>query len=77
MRLDSVRSMTEYFGGIQLDAINEEEPHQKLVSLFLECFGQNIQMPQWGDGEDSTQRSLSEGEHIVYEQNHQQMVIED
>jgi hypothetical protein len=31
--------MTEYFGGIQLDEINEEEPHQKLVSLFLECFG--------------------------------------
>lgn len=68
LQLDSVRSMTEYFGGIQLDEINEEEPHHKLVSLFLECFGQNIQMPQWG--EESTQRSLSEGEHIVYEQNH-------
>jgi hypothetical protein len=34
-----VRSMTEYFGGIQLDHINEEEPHEKLVKLFHECFG--------------------------------------
>ena len=79
LQLDSVRSMTEYFGGIQLDEINEEEPHEKLVSLFLDCFGQNIRAPQWAEADgESTQRSLSEGEQIIYEPhtNHQ-MVLED
>jgi hypothetical protein len=43
LKLDSVRSITDYFGGLKLDYINENEiPHEKLVCLFRECFGQNI-----------------------------------